>query len=82
MMPKVGNLGRDSHYGLTLCANLCCWKLTAETPAGLNLDRDAVEGETVGRTEARVLDVKTRCIFFVKGEITSQWTDEPRLGQE
>ena len=48
---------------LTLCAYLCCCTPEAETLAGLNLGRDAVEGETVGRMEARVLDVKARCIF-------------------
>lgn len=59
----MGSLERASRYELTLCAYLCCCILEADTLAGLNLDRDAVEGDAAGRREARVLDVKVRCIF-------------------
>ena len=61
--PRVEDAEQAARYKLTLCAHLCCCKLEAETRAGLNRDRDDVEGETAGRTEVRVLDVKARCIF-------------------
>lgn len=62
--PAVSDAERASRYELTLCTYLCCCKFEAETRAGLNLDRDDVEGETVGRTEARVLAVNARCIIL------------------
>ena len=47
---------------LTLCANLCCWRLRA-VAEGRKRARDPEYGAEEGKTAARVLDDNARCII-------------------
>lgn len=41
-----------------------------------------MEAGAAGKIEARVLDVKARCILFGNREIIMQQTDAPQVSQE